>query len=352
MFARLFGKSRKSGKYNKLPNKNNNKPPAPPVTVWTATTQNQMYYALEDKTPDELEKLVNARNENGETPLIVASKNGHEGAVRHLLQKGADINAKDHDDNTSLMLACIKGRGPVVHELVDNISPKVKINEQNKKGQTALILAVENGKSGDANTLISNTANVFLKDNEGETVFYVACKKGDTYIVNQLLKKYPYPKEYIEQYNKGGKSRDDLLYTKVDNGKTPLFIAVENKHLHIINRLLDFDIEKNVMDKEGNTPIDIALDHCISQKNKEDADLALDILEKLLDKPSNFHDRWLKKAETITDKNLKNKVTKKLEYYEKFIKEKYPENYHNGGSRNRTRRRLKKPYSIKYLNIK
>ena len=45
---------------------------------------------------------VNAKDNDGETPLHWASENGHEAIVSLLLEKGADVNAKDNDGETPL----------------------------------------------------------------------------------------------------------------------------------------------------------------------------------------------------------------------------------------------------------
>ena len=41
--------------------------------------------------------------------IILASSNGHLEVVKYLLDKGADINAKDNDCKTALMLASYNG---------------------------------------------------------------------------------------------------------------------------------------------------------------------------------------------------------------------------------------------------
>ncbi|MBI5970679.1 MAG: ankyrin repeat domain-containing protein [Deltaproteobacteria bacterium] len=44
---------------------------------------------------------VNARNKDNLTPLMLAAQNGHVDVVKALLAKGADVNAKANDNKTA-----------------------------------------------------------------------------------------------------------------------------------------------------------------------------------------------------------------------------------------------------------
>ncbi len=63
--------------------------------------------------------------------------NGHVGAVKLLLDMGADINAQiETNRNTALTLACFQGRAEVVSLLVDR---KGNIEHRAKTGLTPLM---------------------------------------------------------------------------------------------------------------------------------------------------------------------------------------------------------------------
>src|ERR1700719_3988977 len=89
---------------------------------------------------------VNAKDMNGRTPLSWAAQNGHEGVMKLLLDKNADIESKDIEyGQKPLSWAASSGHEAVVKLLLDgyaDIEPKAEYY-----GQTPLSLAAENGGS-------------------------------------------------------------------------------------------------------------------------------------------------------------------------------------------------------------
>ncbi|KIN00709.1 hypothetical protein OIDMADRAFT_124708, partial [Oidiodendron maius Zn] len=53
------------------------------------------------------------------TPLHLAALNGRDKIARMLLEKGADIQAKDGDQETPLHLACSKGHAGMIKLLIN-----------------------------------------------------------------------------------------------------------------------------------------------------------------------------------------------------------------------------------------
>ena len=52
-----------------------------------------------------LGKLLEAKNENGETALLIACRNKDFALVELLVESGADVKAVDRDGNTAILLA-------------------------------------------------------------------------------------------------------------------------------------------------------------------------------------------------------------------------------------------------------
>ena len=86
---------------------------------------------------------LDAPSDEGISPLIAASSEGHIEVVKLLIAAGANVDAKDKDDTTALMAASARGHLNVVKEL---LTAGAKVNEQNRDGHTALMFAY-NGKN-------------------------------------------------------------------------------------------------------------------------------------------------------------------------------------------------------------
>ena len=73
--------------------------------------------------------------------------------VQELLQKGANLNAKDDYGNTPLMLATVIRNEKIVRELLSQEG--IEVNVKNNDGSTALTLAV-NGRNIEIARLITS----------------------------------------------------------------------------------------------------------------------------------------------------------------------------------------------------
>jgi ankyrin repeat protein len=62
---------------------------------------------------------INARDEHGQTALMIAARDGRTSAVRWLIEHGADLNHTAKFHLSALMLAVINGRDAIVGLLAD-----------------------------------------------------------------------------------------------------------------------------------------------------------------------------------------------------------------------------------------
>jgi ankyrin repeat protein len=89
-------------------------------------------------------RLINAKDNEGLTPLHYAVVTGHKDLVSLLIARGADINARDNRGATPLHLAVDRVQREIAHFL---ISRGADINAQTNNGKTALAWAQERGYS-------------------------------------------------------------------------------------------------------------------------------------------------------------------------------------------------------------
>ena len=127
---------------------------------------------------------VNAVNDGGETPLLIACMQGNLAVVNILLRAGADTKLRLLNGNTALHYAASQGNRFIGKQLLDS---NAEVDAQNENGETALIVAAMCGQNDFSAMLIENNANVNLADNEQQTALSYASERGFTEIVEQLI---------------------------------------------------------------------------------------------------------------------------------------------------------------------
>ena len=88
---------------------------------------------------------VEARNRYDRTPLHYAARYGHVEIVRLLCDHGADVEARHNDGSRPLHWAAYNGHISIVKELIE--VRNAVINARNDDGETALRLARDRGKA-------------------------------------------------------------------------------------------------------------------------------------------------------------------------------------------------------------
>jgi ankyrin repeat protein len=109
--------------------------------------------------------VVNTRdNDTGEAAVHIVTRRGDLGWLGLLYQKGANLNVKDREGNTPLILAAITRWSDGASTL---IRLKAQVNAQNRLGETALLKVVQARDLGLAKALIEAGANPDIADNSG-----------------------------------------------------------------------------------------------------------------------------------------------------------------------------------------
>ena len=177
-----------------------------------------------------------------DTCLRVASRFGHEGAVKQLLESGVDVDEVRTDDGaTALCVAAQEGHEGVVEQL---LKAEADVNKaRTDYGATPLLITAYEGHEGVVEKLLKAGADVNkARTDHGATPLYTAAYGGHEGVVEQLLK-----------------AEADVNKARTDDGATPLYTAAFGGHEGVVEQLLkaEADVNKAATD-DGATPLYIA----------------------------------------------------------------------------------------------
>ena len=179
---------------------------------------------------------VNEKNNDGYTALMLAASNGHKDIVSKLLaQEGIDVNAKDDHHNTALIFATQKGHTEIVYAL---LAKGADVNAKDDHRNTALIFAAEKGHTDIVHALLEKGADVNAKNALDQTALMYAAEQGNTDISLLLLA-----------------DKDIKVNAKDNTGQTALMFAASNGHTEVVKLLLDKGALINIKDNAGQTAL-------------------------------------------------------------------------------------------------
>lgn len=163
------------------------------VIAWpggASAQDNPLMEAVEKSDQYELERLlkngadVNARDQNGNTPLASAALLGDVEAVRLLLDHGAGVNARGSLGVPPLILAAMVGSPEIVNMLLER---GAAINIRGFNGSTALITAAMVNSPEVVKILLDNGADAGSRDAQGKSASAYALENGNTEVSALLM---------------------------------------------------------------------------------------------------------------------------------------------------------------------
>lgn len=172
--------------------------------------------------------------------LIHAAEQGDTKRVLKLLEKNADINAKDTQGRTPVMAATHGNKADTVKEL---IRAGADINLQDKRQDNPLLYAGAEGLLEIVKLTVEAKADTSITNRFGGTALIPAAERGHVKVVEELLTKSDVDVNHIN-----------------DLGWTALMEAIVLSdggadHQQIVQLLIKHGADVNIPDKNGVTPL-------------------------------------------------------------------------------------------------
>ncbi len=121
---------------------------------------------------------INAYDDRGFTPLILAAYNGQLSTVDALIAKGANACRPDRDQgNTAQMGVAFKGEDAIATRL---LKAGCDVNARNNAGQTALMMASLFNRTRQVDMLLAAGADRTIQDAAGRSASSVAADQGNS----------------------------------------------------------------------------------------------------------------------------------------------------------------------------
>ncbi len=163
---------------------------------------------------------INDKNKEGVSPLLQATLNNHPKMIAYLLEHGADADIRDNYGRTPLMEAAaqnLMAAGKIL--LKHGADP----DAADKQGTTPLMAAVYSKNADFAKMLLEAGADINQKDNHGFTALLIATQNHDPGMVDFLI------------------SRGADIFIRTNSGYSPLLLAVQEKEVTLAEKFISLD---------------------------------------------------------------------------------------------------------------
>ena len=219
-----------------------------------------------DARQEELDSLlIKAAKESS---WVVINKNQETKNVAELLLEGAGVDAKDSNGRTALIIASKGGNKEIVKALLDE---RANVNAVDKYGKSALMLASEEGHTEIVEALLDNRANVNAVDKYGKSALMLAYEKSNRNVFSTLLSLYN-----PDANRQGGNNQNDRPELKNLPKEVAFLLAVVTSDENLRNSIITEFNRNNHLD-------------AIQQQNNDILGAGIDAYDKLKKLQHNYY---------------------------------------------------------------
>ena len=196
-------------------------------------------YILKEHTAVRIEDILSAQDISGATPLHEAVRYGRVDIARLLLAAGAKVNAMDSLGKTPILLIIPASAQQAMYPLL--IKSRANVNQKDMYGDTVLHVAtMANAPVNTLALLVSNGASINERNKEGVTPLALAIETRHS--------------EQVKFYSQNGAD----IYAEDMKGNSPLTKALESETRQMLETLIT---RKNIAntDSSGNSALHIAI---------------------------------------------------------------------------------------------
>ena len=188
--------------------------------------------------------LLNVPNNLGKTPLIYTLEKNKETAFAFLIEQNADVKVLD-SSKSSVLHYLAKSKYPKFIKQV--IVKGADLNQRNQDGDTAILVSVKDSNVLTFKELMANGADNSTKSLDGKPILIIAHE----FLLKAITANKT--KMFIEIINQGA----NVNITTASN-KSLLTEYIEKGNAEIVTALLKNGADKKVLDKDGNNLLHIA----------------------------------------------------------------------------------------------
>ena len=137
-------------------------------------------------TPTE---VTQSKTPAGDSPWLKAAETGDLNTINELIAKGVDVNERDKGGRTALVIAVKNEHTSIVKAL---LATKIDIDAADNIGNTPLLQAIVRNYLGITKMLLDQKANVNIKDSNGFSPLMQAAGAGNLEVTKLLIAKGAY----------------------------------------------------------------------------------------------------------------------------------------------------------------